>query len=341
MALFKIDTTSGGIQMPSNFFGGPLSSLYTKGGLDYTQYPRDLGSEAKQHSVLFTIEEIKELGTEGLKTYSGEIIDSTSDAFGKLDLTSIGDSVGNFFTGLFSSAKDTIENNDAAGVAKTVTNSAIDGAAAMAKATGQMANIVSNRSGTPVAYIELYMPESLVFSSNMSYDDSTTLAGAAGALPLIGDVVSKVTSGLQSDVAKLALNKAGYVFNPQKQMLFQGVEFRQFNMTFTFTPYSKDEALAVKEIIKTFRKWSAPKISDSFGGMFWVPPALFNIDFRFKGGANQNIPKLDKCVVESVEVNYAPNGWTAHADGAPVQTQMTVSFQEIKLIDRDMIEKGY
>jgi hypothetical protein len=124
-------------------------------------------------------------------------------------------------------------------------------------------------------------------------------------------------------------------------MLFQGLEFRQFNMTFTFTPYSQDEAEAVRSIIQTFRKWSAPKISESFGGMFLVPPALFNIEFRYKGAINQNIPRLKRCVVEFVDVNYAPNGWSAHGDGAPVQTQMTIQFQEIELIGRAAVDEGY
>jgi hypothetical protein len=340
MAFFSIPTSVGGIQLPDNFIGGPLTSLYTKGGLDYTQYPRDLGSDTRQHSVLFTVEEIKELGTEGLKEGFASGVDSISNSIGGISSSSIGAAASDLWSSLVSNVEKASTNSVRDNVVGAG-NSIIDAAGDLSKGISNFAKTVTNTSGTPVAYVELYIPETLNFSTNMSYDDSTTLASAAGALPLIGSVVSKVTGGMQSDIAKLALNKAGYVFNPQKQMLFQGLEFRQFNMTFTFTPYSQDEAVAVREIIKTFRKWSAPKLSDSFGGMFWTPPALFNIDFRFKGATNPNLPRLNRCVIESVDVNYAPNGWSAHADGAPVQTQMTLQFQEIVLIDRGMVDQGY
>lgn len=124
-------------------------------------------------------------------------------------------------------------------------------------------------------------------------------------------------------------------------MLFQGIEFRTFDMSFTFTPYSAKEAEDVKKIIKLFRKYAAPSASTAFAGMFWVPPAFFNVDFRFQGKTNPNLPKLQKCVIESIDVNYAPNGWTTHTDGAPVQTTMTITFKEIILVDRASIEAGY
>ncbi len=125
-------------------------------------------------------------------------------------------------------------------------------------------------------------------------------------------------------------------------MLFEGIEFRKFNMSFTFTPYSAKEAQDVREIVKLFRKWSAPQKTTLGGGMFWNPPAVFGVDFKFNNSQNLNIPKLKDCVIESVEVNYAPNGmWSAHSDGAPVQTTVTLSLQEMDLVDRTDIENGY
>lgn len=330
MALFTIPTSIGGVNIPGNLFGGPLDSLFGNGGLEFVQYPRDLGSSTKLHSVQFTIEEINELG---LQSVVGDSLDNlfssslpTIDGFKSLlekGTSSVVDS--------FKSTANYFANSSASKVLD-------DSTAQM----GKLADAVTVTKGTPVAYISLYLPETLNFSSSMSYDDSTTIASAAGALPLVGGVVSKVTGFLgNNDAARLALNKAGYVFNPQKQLLFNGIDFRQFNMSFTFTPYSQKEADDVKKIIKLFRKWAAPKKSTEAAGMFWVPPALFGIEFQFQGSRNENLPRLQKCVVESVDVNYAPNGWSAHSDGAPVQTTMTIQFQEILLVGRDEVEQGY
>jgi hypothetical protein len=56
---------------------------------------------------------------------------------------------------------------------------------------------------------------------------------------------------------------------------------------------------------------------------------------------NRNVNKVAESVLESVDVNYAPNGWAAHDDGAPVQTTLTLSFREMELIDKTKINDGY
>jgi hypothetical protein len=98
----------------------------------------------------------------------------------------------------------------------------------------------------------------------------------------------------------------------------------------------------VKRIIEKFRMYAAPKRNEQLGkNMFWVPPALFELEFRFQGRRNDNLPKIKECVIKNIDVNYAPNGWTTHTDGAPVQTTMTIEFQETILVGRDDISLGY
>jgi hypothetical protein len=122
--------------------------------------------------------------------------------------------------------------------------------------------------------------------------------------------------------------------------MFDGIDFRTFQMAFTFTPFSKDEATAVKDIVKMFKTHAAPRIVSGSAGMFFIPPSTFNLKFMSNGRENENIGKVAECVIESIDVNYAPNGWSAHTDGTPIQTTMAISFKEIELIDREKIEKG-
>jgi hypothetical protein len=346
MALISIPTSIGGINIPGGLLGGPLGSLYESGGLDFVQYPRDLGSSTKSHSVFFTIEEVKEIGLDGLYVLNREFVDAGADIVGDgldalsgISLDSLSTDASDFVTNASNSAREAIDDPRAA--VTSGLNTVVNGINSAAGGVAGVANFFSERKGTPVGYISLYMPENFSLSSAASYDDSTTLASAAGAVPLLGKVVSKFTDAVNNEATRVILNKAGYVFNPQKQMLFQGIDFRTFDMSFTFTPYSAKEAEDVKQIIKMFRKWAAPAASTAFAGMFWVPPAYFNIDFRFQGKTNPNLPRLQKCVVESIDVNYAPNGWSTHTDGAPVQTTVTITFKEIILVDRASIEAGY
>ena len=112
-------------------------------------------------------------------------------------------------------------------------------------------------------------------------------------------------------------------------------------MAFTFTPYSKQEAETVTKIIQLFKYHAAPQITTGGAGMFFIPPSTFDVDFLFNGKRNENVNKVAESVIESVDVNYAPNGWAAHDDGAPVQTTLTINFKEIELIDKTKIKDGY
>jgi hypothetical protein len=139
----------------------------------------------------------------------------------------------------------------------------------------------------------------------------------------------------------LALSTQGLALNPVNQFLFDGIDFRSYQMAFTFTPYSREEAKTVREIIKVFRTYALPKITNGAAGMFFIPPGTFNVEFLFNGKENKFITKVAESVIESIDVNYSPNGWAAHEDGSPVQTVVTINFKEIELIDRKKVLAGF
>ena len=156
-----------------------------------------------------------------------------------------------------------------------------------------------------------------------------------------GNLLSAGISATQSSAAKLLLRSQGLAINPNQQLMFDGIDFRTYQMAFTFTPYTRQEAETVKEIIKKFKYHAAPQITTAGAGMFFIPPSTFDVSFLFNGKTNRNINKVAESVLESVDVNYAPNGWAAHDDGAPVQTTLTLSFREMQLIDKTKIQDGY
>ena len=140
---------------------------------------------------------------------------------------------------------------------------------------------------------------------------------------------------------KLALKSQGIAINPNQQLLFEGLSLKTYQLAFTFTPYSKQEADEVAKIIKTLKTYSRPRTVTGSGGMLFIPPATFDLQFLFNGKKNPYVNQVAESVIKSIDVNYAPNGWSAHSDGAPVQTTVTIQFQEIKLVDRSMVEQGY
>jgi hypothetical protein len=315
MAIISIPSSIGGVTIPGSVTNGPLGMLFGKKGGGNLQYPRDLGSATRGHSVRFEIVEVQPVGyQEGKET----------------NFSSIG-------TGISESVKNVASAySSAEGFGNGV-------AAAASKLT------LEPPKSKIVQTIDLYMPETMAFQYNASYNDielksaiQEAVQGAAGMVSkTAAGVVQGVSGAVDSDAAKLVLKTQGLAVNPMKQLVFQGIDFREFQMAFTFTPYSKQEAQTVKKIIQAFRTAAAPTINKGTGGMFFIPPSVLNIKFLFKGKENPNVNKVTEAAITGIDVNFAPNGWSTYSDGAPVQTTMTVTFRENALVDRNKIKEGY
>ena len=234
------------------------------------------------------------------------------------------------------------------------------------------------------AVISLYMPDTLESSYNANYSEITLATelgtiqsirqiaqiattfgegaarggarGAFGAASSDPNVISTAIGGVigaiegfggrvGENLFDVLLQGQGYASNPQLQMLYQGTNFRQFSLAFTFTPKSQAEAQIVNNILYQFKYYAAPALAQgktsSSEAMFLIPPAIFNVKFFFKGIDNKYLPKYADCVLKNIDVNYAPNGFAAHIDGAPVQTHMTLQFEEIEIVDKARLSKGY
>lgn len=171
-----------------------------------------------------------------------------------------------------------------------------------------------------LASISLYMPDSLTNSythdwSQISLKDTlglgSFLASAIAEYNQIGGKDAPDTSrsnflnfwakgmaggaasaisgklGTGSDLGALVQNELRMLPNPQLQMLYKGIELREFQFEFVFTPSSKKEAQAVESIIQTFTYYSVPALvngGNTNSTQFLRPPELFDIQFLFTGG---------------------------------------------------------
>jgi hypothetical protein len=339
------DAQPGGFYGDSNsgntFANGPLASLFKpKYNYKDIQYPADLngnpsngGSPTKGHAIRFdmynvrtvTLNEVQKVATKLTKDVISaapgmpSAIKGTAEGLWDTTKGFVGEATSNP-TGTITSIAN-----------KTVKYLSTD------KTT--LRDFLRTKKDLQTT-VSLYMPDTLQFTQGAEYGEVSIL-GAAQSVPGLKIPANGIQSVSENQLAKLALNKLGYAFNPQSQSLFQGIHFRTFNMSFTFTPRSAQEAARVKEIITLFRTYAAPTIQWAAAGFFYTPPGIFNLTFLQDGKENPNINKLQDSVLTSVDVNYAPVGWSAHKDGAPVQTTMDLSFQEIVLVDRALIKQGY
>jgi len=335
MAIITIPTSVAGVSIPGNItdklIKGPLAALFSNAfGYDSYHYPRDLMSSTKQHAIKFTINEIIPS-----QVNFDKVSGLTKDE-GETHL--IGE-------GLFTNPVDTI----------------VDTAKSTFKTAGALTNSITS-TYTPkrkkqAATIFLYMPDNVNIQYNASYNDTSNLEVGLQSLGLAGSFLNKIGLGgpanifnaTADNISSIASNKAaqyalqsqGIAINPNMQVLFDGIDFRQYQLAFTFTPYSRQEADDINKIISLFKEHAMPRAANGGLGMFYVPPSTFNLDFLFNGEVNQKIHRVTESVITSIDVNYSPNGWSAHSDGSPVQIQLTLQFKEIDIVDRAKVQAGY
>lgn len=335
MAIISIPNSIGGVSIPGSLVEGPLGTLFgNKFGRTDLQYPRDLQTSTRGHVIVFNINEVEPATYESVKSSLIKAKDKIFDSAGET-LETAKKATGNFV--------DSVKNGKIDNPLKNFTvEGAFDkGIAGVKEFLGNDNINIKSPTKRSVATISLYIPDTMAFTFNAQYGQ-LSLVDAAAQVPLAGKAVGALASIINSGPARLLAKGAGFAFNPQQQLLFDGIDFRTYQMAFTFTPYSKKEAETVAKIIKLFKTHAAPRLAEGTAGMFFVPPSTFNLDFLFNGKRNSNVGRVAESVIESLDVNYSPSGFSTFGDGAPVQTTLTINFKEIELITREKIEKeGY
>lgn len=147
----------------------------------------------------------------------------------------------------------------------------------------------------------------------------------------------RLTNVLNDSILGITM-ATGRMITPMVQVLYRSSNLRQFDFAFFMAPKSAREAQSIKNITKKIRMFAAPEINDGVV----ITPAEFQFDFYNKGAINPNLPKIDRCVLTDVNVNFAPQGdFSSFRDGNPVACLMTFSATEIRVIDRNKINSGY
>ena len=212
-------------------------------------------------------------------------------------------------------------------------------------------------------------------AGNSDIVSRSIVQGFAGfASSKISKSINDVVGG-NFDIYNQLRAQIGQVSNPKNESLFQGMERKKFSMDFTFAPRSPEEALIAQNIVQTFRFHSVPELAPSTINYF--SPHEVEIKFyrstllnsqteddvqrdsfgRALGGTevdvndgeqkiklveNTEIPRLGRCFVDSVSVNYSPNSKSAFfVNGQPVQISMNLSFTQAFVMNKQFVLQGY
>lgn len=265
----------------------------------------------------------------------------------------------------------------AAGVAVT---SLVSGAASAIGKTGSTAKVVSKVAGgvTGVGIgatmaasdilekdttyrisdaIALYVdgPPTVKYSMNYANKELGTLLGVLsggvfegqGAMKGAGETGAALGASLAklpgafgaADVASAMSASSGTSLNPFKETVFESVDFRSFAFKYKFFPKNKVESDAVYNIINTFKFHMHPEMSE--GKLFFIYPSEFDITYYFGDDQNGYFHKFATCALESMDISYGGEQFSSFRDGSPTEINMSLTFRELEIITKKMVQEGY
>jgi len=212
-------------------------------------------------------------------------------------------------------------------------------------------------NGTNNVAIFLYQPPGVTVNDNAQYTAMNvgTIRGGVNLLKNIRDE-KKITRGDQvalglmskekllspgSSVDKItsgAAMRAGVASNPYTRTAFEGIDVRGYTFAFRLVAESLKEQNQIRYIERTFRKFLYPKRA---GAVALVYPPLCDITFYSEGKRNEYMPNIKPSYLTSLEAVYNETATAMHKDtGAPLELNLTMSFQEERVLTRDDLYRG-
>ena len=149
----------------------------------------------------------------------------------------------------------------------------------------------------------------------------------------VGTAVATAFAGAASGTgAQLLTRTTGAVINPNLELLFSGPSLRTFSFQFKMNAREKLESAEIVKIIRFFKQGSAPQKSNSH--LFLKSPHTFQIQYLHRGPGGEDNPfmnKIKECALQSVAVNYTPEGnYATFDDGAMTSYELTLQFSELE-----------
>tara|TARA_B100001113_G_scaffold334513_1_gene313255 strand:+ start:390 stop:1583 length:1194 start_codon:yes stop_codon:yes gene_type:complete len=205
--------------------------------------------------------------------------------------------------------------------------------------------------------IILYTQSTNTFGTTATYDNAETgvladFIGDSNIFDSIAQAVGKIGGGAVVAALEIVVPGAGGFFNrstgmavnPNMELAFKSVPFRSFNFDYKFAPKNKKELDSVHKIIQLFRFHMSPALMGQTS--YFSSPSQFVLTYMYRENNNNYIPKIAKCVLENMEVDYSPGDkfTTLKPDeigASPQLINVKMQFKEMSIITKQSISEGY
>ena len=154
-------------------------------------------------------------------------------------------------------------------------------------------------------------------------------------------------NSFSSGLGKAMGASRGTAINPQATLSFEGVNLRAFSFDWTLYPESKEEAEAIKKIIRSIKRNILPNIQGVTGGTgvggvadtlsgntlaraFLTYPAVVSINLL--GIDESHFLRFKPCMCDNLTIDYGASGEIVVAEGGvPQGVKLSMSFKELEI----------
>jgi len=224
--------------------------------------------------------------------------------------------------------------------------------------------------GEMLGCISLYHPSNISFSDNGSYSSldmgplGRELAGAMAGnqsianiasntinalttndkqlasllgTKIVGDSLAALSAGAIESPSAIYKNVKGIAVNPNTTASFSNMAIRTYQFNFKLIPESQDDSYLIRKILNFLRSNMYPE--QAANGYLLSYPATFNIEFYSADGKpNIYYPKIYQCYMTSFQTAFNASSHLHHEGGAPVEVDVSMSFQETKVLTKGEID---
>lgn len=178
---------------------------------------------------------------------------------------------------------------------------------------------------------------------------ATAAAGAVGKVfgNGIGGAITGA-AGSQAIGSGIAV-ASGTAYNPHTALMFEGINVRSHDFTWTLSPKSESEGRVLRDVIKTFKRNALPSYQGLGGSTSGT--ALDRVLLRYPNVVDVSFVGLDEsyyyrfktCMVTQIGVDYSPHGnamFAGEAGSKPVAITLALSLIESKIHTADDFDTG-
>ena len=190
--------------------------------------------------------------------------------------------------------------------------------------------------------ITMYMPTSIKVNYGAEYKNQEIGVFTEAAASIISTGVKdgqalKDAIGKESEI----IGEAGI-----RQGL-KGIGKRKFSYEFKMMPRSQAEADEIKKIIYAFKFNMMPEYEGDTKGRKLRVPNTFDIQYMYQNAENSYLNKVSTCFLEGMDVTYGGSRFktfdasSTDAGAPPVETSISLNFQELEIITRERVREGF